>query len=226
MPDDLLPHVAPLGWEHIARTGDYVWAEVEAASTFRPLNDVRATGGLGCSFGQIVRRPQGGVFPTAHVDAEAHQELSDRAADLDHGRAGAHRFGTDVDQGETRPGAAWKRLLDPGFAVPELARLDQERRVSVGPLESQLRFRAAEGRPGTRPAAGSPGVREGRRRSRRQTAGCARWWALALPGNRLARALRLALAYLSACSNRPPCQRSCTRSSSCRERSHGRDGEL
>jgi len=26
IPDDLLPHVAPLGWEHIALTGDYVWA--------------------------------------------------------------------------------------------------------------------------------------------------------------------------------------------------------
>jgi hypothetical protein len=25
IPDDLLAHVAPLGWEHIALTGDYVW---------------------------------------------------------------------------------------------------------------------------------------------------------------------------------------------------------
>jgi hypothetical protein len=39
VPDDLLPHVAPLGWEHIALTGDYVWAEAEPTSTFRPLND-------------------------------------------------------------------------------------------------------------------------------------------------------------------------------------------
>ena len=29
VPDDLLAHVAPLGWEHIALTGDYVWANVE-----------------------------------------------------------------------------------------------------------------------------------------------------------------------------------------------------
>ena len=26
VPDDLLAHVAPLGWEHIALTGDYVWS--------------------------------------------------------------------------------------------------------------------------------------------------------------------------------------------------------
>ena len=25
MPDELLAHVAPLGWEHIAFNGDYVW---------------------------------------------------------------------------------------------------------------------------------------------------------------------------------------------------------
>ena len=25
VPDDLLAHVAPLGWEHIGLTGDYVW---------------------------------------------------------------------------------------------------------------------------------------------------------------------------------------------------------
>jgi len=43
IPDDLLPHVAPLGWEHIALTGDYVWAGTEPALNFRPLNDVRPT---------------------------------------------------------------------------------------------------------------------------------------------------------------------------------------
>lgn len=43
VPDDLLPHVAPLGWEHIALTGDYVWAGTEPASNYRPLNDVRPT---------------------------------------------------------------------------------------------------------------------------------------------------------------------------------------
>jgi TnpA family transposase len=43
IPDDLLPHVAPLGWEHITLTGDYVWAGTEPASNFRPLNDVRPT---------------------------------------------------------------------------------------------------------------------------------------------------------------------------------------
>src|SRR6266436_6092293 len=27
--DDLLRHVAPLGWEHIGLTGDYVWSTVD-----------------------------------------------------------------------------------------------------------------------------------------------------------------------------------------------------
>ncbi len=42
IPDDLLAHVAPLGWEHIALTGDYVWANGNAAPDFRPLRDVPA----------------------------------------------------------------------------------------------------------------------------------------------------------------------------------------
>jgi TnpA family transposase len=40
--DDLLAHVAPLGWEHIALTGDYVWTDSNAISGFRPLRDVPA----------------------------------------------------------------------------------------------------------------------------------------------------------------------------------------
>ena len=40
IPDDLLAHVAPLGWEHIALTGDYVWTSSNAAPDFRPLRDV------------------------------------------------------------------------------------------------------------------------------------------------------------------------------------------
>jgi hypothetical protein len=40
VPDDLLAHVAPLGWEHIALTGDYVWTNSNAATGFRPLGDV------------------------------------------------------------------------------------------------------------------------------------------------------------------------------------------
>ena len=43
VPADLLPHVAPLGWDHIALTGDYVWTDTHPASAFSPLNDVRAT---------------------------------------------------------------------------------------------------------------------------------------------------------------------------------------
>jgi len=42
VPDDLLPHVAPLGWEHIALTGDYVWSGVKPQEGFRPLRDVHA----------------------------------------------------------------------------------------------------------------------------------------------------------------------------------------
>jgi TnpA family transposase len=40
IPDDLLAHVAPLGWEHIALTGDYVWTNNDAMTDFRPLRDV------------------------------------------------------------------------------------------------------------------------------------------------------------------------------------------
>ena len=43
VPDDLLAHVAPLGWEHIGLTGDYVWTVPDPAAPFRPLRDVRAT---------------------------------------------------------------------------------------------------------------------------------------------------------------------------------------
>ena len=39
--DSLLAHVAPLGWEHIALTGDYVWSPADTLETFRPLRDVR-----------------------------------------------------------------------------------------------------------------------------------------------------------------------------------------
>jgi hypothetical protein len=41
-PMTLLAHVAPLGWEHIDLTGDYVWSTAEPQARFRPLRDVRA----------------------------------------------------------------------------------------------------------------------------------------------------------------------------------------
>ena len=41
VPDELLAHVAPLGWEHIAFNGDYVWPH-DALETFRPLRNPRA----------------------------------------------------------------------------------------------------------------------------------------------------------------------------------------
>src|SRR6202000_3367018 len=42
VPDDLLAHVAPLGWEHIGLTGDYVWAASAGDAPFPPLRGVRA----------------------------------------------------------------------------------------------------------------------------------------------------------------------------------------
>jgi TnpA family transposase len=42
VPDELLAHVAPLGWEHIALTGDYLWARITLNAEFRSLRDVRA----------------------------------------------------------------------------------------------------------------------------------------------------------------------------------------
>ena len=42
IPDDLLAHIAPLGWEHIALTGDYVWTDSGAIPGFRSLRDVPA----------------------------------------------------------------------------------------------------------------------------------------------------------------------------------------
>ena len=43
VPDELLAHVAPLGWEHIPLTGDYDWvAASPPPGGFRPLRDVRA----------------------------------------------------------------------------------------------------------------------------------------------------------------------------------------
>jgi len=41
VPDDLLAHVASLGWKRIALTGDYVWANADPGVSFRPLRDVR-----------------------------------------------------------------------------------------------------------------------------------------------------------------------------------------
>jgi hypothetical protein len=40
--DDLPAHVAPLGWEHIGLTGDYVWTEANPGAPFRPLREVRS----------------------------------------------------------------------------------------------------------------------------------------------------------------------------------------
>ena len=41
VPDELLVHIAPLGWEHIAFNGDYVWPAEMLGYTFRPLRNPR-----------------------------------------------------------------------------------------------------------------------------------------------------------------------------------------
>ena len=44
VPDNLLAHLSPLGWEHVNLTGDYVWAAQSGASEnsdgLRPLRSV------------------------------------------------------------------------------------------------------------------------------------------------------------------------------------------
>ncbi len=43
VPDKLLAHVTPLGWEHIGLTGDYLWSEMDKhRERFRPLRLHRA----------------------------------------------------------------------------------------------------------------------------------------------------------------------------------------
>jgi hypothetical protein len=39
VPDDLLAHLAPLGWQHIKLTGDYLWGTGDqlGSPTYRPL---------------------------------------------------------------------------------------------------------------------------------------------------------------------------------------------
>jgi hypothetical protein len=43
VPDELLAHLAPLCWDHIALTGDYVWSAATPEPGFRPLRDVRTS---------------------------------------------------------------------------------------------------------------------------------------------------------------------------------------
>ena len=40
VPNELLAHVAPLGWEHIALTGDYDWNTARPTDGLRPLRTV------------------------------------------------------------------------------------------------------------------------------------------------------------------------------------------
>jgi hypothetical protein len=41
VPDQLLAHLSPLGWEHVNLTGDYIWSAARPATEnrdgFRPL---------------------------------------------------------------------------------------------------------------------------------------------------------------------------------------------
>ena len=42
IPSELMPYLAPLGWQHINLTGDYIWTEPSRleGEGFRPLNGV------------------------------------------------------------------------------------------------------------------------------------------------------------------------------------------
>ena len=41
LPDTLLAHIGPLGWEHISFNGDYVWPSEPFKDGFRPLRNPR-----------------------------------------------------------------------------------------------------------------------------------------------------------------------------------------
>lgn len=38
VPDDLLAHTSPVGWEHIAFSGDFLWDRAALAANRKPLN--------------------------------------------------------------------------------------------------------------------------------------------------------------------------------------------
>jgi hypothetical protein len=40
--DELLAHIAPLGWEHISFNGDYIWPTEPLIGHFRPLRNPRS----------------------------------------------------------------------------------------------------------------------------------------------------------------------------------------
>jgi hypothetical protein len=42
LPDTLLAHIGPLGWEHISFNGDYVWPSEPFKDGFRPLRNPRS----------------------------------------------------------------------------------------------------------------------------------------------------------------------------------------
>jgi len=42
IPDELVAHIAPLGWEHITFNGDYVWPTETLGTGFRSLRSPRA----------------------------------------------------------------------------------------------------------------------------------------------------------------------------------------
>lgn len=99
LPDELLAHVTPLGWEHIALTGDYDWTAAAPPDGFRPATRrsrcVPAPRGLGCGFGK-----QTGIETQSCDDAEV---ASDGGKELEGGECGV----TDDDDA-----AAWQPAVD------------------------------------------------------------------------------------------------------------------
>ncbi len=51
VPDHLIAHVAPLGWEHVSLTSDYLWGDIDKPrERFRPLRITASAGRLSVRF--------------------------------------------------------------------------------------------------------------------------------------------------------------------------------
>ena len=66
IPENLLAHVAPLGWEHIGLAGDYVWTASDRDTPFRPLRDVRARSRPWRPSVQFLNRSAGDPLQASH----------------------------------------------------------------------------------------------------------------------------------------------------------------
>ena len=65
IPDELLAHVAPLGWEHIAFNGDYVWPAEPLVNAFRPLETPAPNSSMPLS---VLFREDSTMTPNMQID--------------------------------------------------------------------------------------------------------------------------------------------------------------